>query len=560
MVSPPVGRPALLSVTDRRAVADSVVRRDDLNAAKDTGVLVSSLHQAFPQFSRKQMDNHWHHTLKHDSVLSNRVNGEASSLARSGAINEFSQRAWFLTVKNVRTKLVDLSPGTYKGQTYSDLQKHFVVGCDEEGVQANFNGTRIVGRKGKKLHLTNSDDCRASATVLRTGSAAGVKGPSMYILAGSKPEPYITTDFLERNRAPRGSIYTVNPSAYMTDSTWDENVEAFADGIRKMDPVIENNPDWWVELHVDGFKSKVNTPFGQEVLRSRRILVVQSPSHSSHVTQGFDKDPAKASKGHQREWLPLIRDSIPGFKITDNHTLFLAMLASETAITGDTWKRGYSNVNLNPDTELPIEVWLSKIDAHLKASGEPHRLIQEGYSPSDEEVMLEHGKKHLRAIQIPILYEKMDEKDQRETMNLLSSPSFKWTTVEILSAPAALKLPVNSNLADMFRFVKAMEEAVELGVAEVGDLLPDWSQEKLNNQTLVSIRSKRDHAKPSVNDIGVSRHSDLSSFSLQVLPGESATDHFRRLCLARSRGGPLCLPTSLDLQTTKLRCTGTVPY
>ena len=212
----------------------------------------------------------------------------------------------------------------------------------------------------------------------------------MYIRGGTKAEKYITTQFLQRHGAPPGSIYTCNPSAYMTDSTWDENAEAFADAIRKMDPVIAANPHWWVEFHVDGFKSKVSTAKGQQVFLDRKIAIIQSPSHTSHVTQGFDKDPAKASKGHQREWLPLIRDSVPGHTITDNFTLLLAMLASETAITGDTWRRGYSNVNLNPDTTRSIEVWLSEISPHLVASGEPDRMIQHGYSPTDDDVMMEH--------------------------------------------------------------------------------------------------------------------------------------------------------------------------
>jgi hypothetical protein len=268
------------------------------------------------------------------------------------------------------------------------------VGADEEGVQANFNGTRVVGRKGKKVHLYNSDDCRTSATALRTGSAAGAKGPSMYILSGTKPEPWITSQFLQTHGAPPGSIYTCNPSAYMTDSTWDSNVESYAKAIRNMDPVIKENPNWWVELHVDGFKSKVNTLKGQEVLRAYKIVVIQSPSHTSHVTQGFDKTPGKASKSHQREWLPLIRESTPAHIITDNTTLLLAMLASEEAITGETWKSGYKSVNLNPDTNMGIEVWLSNINDHLVAAGEPDRLIHHGYSPTDEEVRITTLKIH----------------------------------------------------------------------------------------------------------------------------------------------------------------------
>ena len=86
----------------------------------------------------------------------------------------------------------------------------------------------------------------------------GVKGPSWYILEGTKPQEWVTRNFLERNGAPPNSIYSVNASAYMTDATFDENIEEFCQALRKMDPVIEANPDWWVEWNVDGFPSKVN--------------------------------------------------------------------------------------------------------------------------------------------------------------------------------------------------------------------------------------------------------------------------------------------------------------
>ena len=105
----------------------------------------------------------------------------------------------------------------------------------------------------------------------------------------------------------------------------------------------------------------------------------------------------------------------------------------------------------------------------------------------------------------------------------------------------------------MNTFVNAMREAVELGVAETGDLVPDWSRERLKNQTLVDIRSRREHVKPTTHDIGVSRHSDLASFSLHSMPNESHTDHFKRLCLARARGGPLCVPRGLDVEMTPLQ-------
>ena len=238
----------------------------------------------------------------------------------------------------------------------------------------------------------------------------------------------------------------------MTKETFDAVVEEFAKAIRAMDPVIEANPDWWVEYHVDGFSSKVNTLHGQRVLRKHNILVVQQISHTSHINQvkthhiaraklqhttltvllhakqGFDKDPASASKRTLREWyrphpsvsfplqisprthlstplpsfrLPRIRESQFRWTIGDNRTLLLAMLVSEGAITGETWERGYKSVNLHPSHMQPIEVWLSGISSHLQAAGEQKRLIEWGHSPSVEEVQVEQGLIQLRAINPP---------------------------------------------------------------------------------------------------------------------------------------------------------------
>jgi hypothetical protein len=144
----------------------------------------------------------------------------------------------------------------------------------------------------------------------------------------------------------------------------------------------------------------------------------------------------------------------------------------------------------------------------------------------------------------------MNETKQSAVMSILSSPDFKWTSEEVLSVSdqfPTLKLLFDSNLSRMWTFLKAMQEAVELGVAETG------SRDRLKNPTLVDIRSRREHVKPTANDIGVSRHSDLASFSLYVMPNESKEDHFSRLCLSRARGGPLCVPIALDLEMTPLQ-------
>ena len=147
------------------------------------------------------------------------------------------------------------------------------------------------------VHTANS---RKSATAMRTGSAAGAKGPSIYIL--SKPLKYLERDYLTKNGAPAGSILTHNSSAYMTNETWDDFVEEFCIALRNIDEVVKKNPDWWLEWHVDGFKSKVNTLHGQATLKKYKICAVQSQSHTSQVNQAFDDLVAVESKRTQREW------------------------------------------------------------------------------------------------------------------------------------------------------------------------------------------------------------------------------------------------------------------
>jgi len=216
------------------------------------------------------------------------------------AVNEMAQRWWFICVKNHRKTLQELSPGLYKGKPYEFYIKNFTVGADEEGIQASAQGAHLVGRAGKQTHLNHSKSTRCFGTRLATGSAAGVKGPSWYILAHQYS--YITKKWLEENGAPPGSICCHNPAAYMTDDLFDEHVEEYCKGIRNMDPVIRDNPNWRLELHLDGFHSKVNTPRGQQVMRKYCMGGIQMNAHSSQDNQSFGNEPACRSKANQREW------------------------------------------------------------------------------------------------------------------------------------------------------------------------------------------------------------------------------------------------------------------
>jgi hypothetical protein len=77
--------------------------------------------------------------------------------------------------------------------------------------------------------------------------------------------------------------------------------ESVAKGIRAM-PVICNHPNFWVVLHLDGFKAHVMTHAAQATFRRHQILVVKENSDSSQVNQAFDQDPAKTAKSENRRW------------------------------------------------------------------------------------------------------------------------------------------------------------------------------------------------------------------------------------------------------------------
>jgi hypothetical protein len=234
------------------------------------------------------------------------------------------------------------------------------------------------------------------------------------------------------------------------------------------------------------------------------------------------------------------------------------MLASESAITSQTYINGFKNVNLHPHHMLPIEVWLSKRSEDLLAAGVVRRLIEGGYAPSDDEVLREFNKRHLRAIVVPFLYDVLHDEEKQTVMDTLSAPTFDWSTSAVLALPPLfinkLKLDKRKNLALFFTYISAMKEAVSLGVATVDDLIPNFT--RIQNPILEAFAARRREEAPSSTDIGASKSADLESFSLSRLPNESNEHFFSRLCLTRCRGATdglaVVLPRGLDLEVTDL--------
>ena len=61
----------------------------------------------------------------------------------------------------------------------------FIFGLDEESICADhFGNIKIVGSANKKKHEKIIQDSRVSITLVRTGRADGVTGPTIFLLKG----------------------------------------------------------------------------------------------------------------------------------------------------------------------------------------------------------------------------------------------------------------------------------------------------------------------------------------------------------------------------------------
>jgi hypothetical protein len=308
--TPVVGRPQLTTPDARIAVAHATARADELQQGMSVSVILDTMEELHPLLTRTQLKNIWQHTIKHDPILTKRVTGDKTTDKRANAITELGQRQWFILVDEVRAELAKKSSGPgvdADGNTimYGQVRNNFIVGGDEECVMLNSDTKKVIGKKGMKRHMVKTGDSRKSATAFRNGSVAGTKGPTIYILpgdtVGGAKRSEVMNKFVEKQGSPPGSFVLWNQTAYMTDDLWDDNVETLARGIRAMDPLISLNSNWWVEYHLDGFGSHVNTLAGQKTFAKYKIAVVQSQSHTSHVNQSFDDAPARNSKAGQRE-------------------------------------------------------------------------------------------------------------------------------------------------------------------------------------------------------------------------------------------------------------------
>jgi hypothetical protein len=211
---------------------------------------------------------------------------------RTGAVTEFAQRFYFALAHEAEEEAVRLSAPDEDADgpvrtLRRELAHHFTLNLDEQSCQASLGTSHIIGDRTLKKHEKNQSSSRVSITSLECGSAAGVDGPTIYLIAGvaiptALSKQHGNSKWLELNGASKGSFVQMTPTAFMTNDTWDAGALRLTRGIRNM-PVIRDYPDMVVVLHLDGYKSHVMTYIAHLIFREHRILVVNF-TFSSHPT------------------------------------------------------------------------------------------------------------------------------------------------------------------------------------------------------------------------------------------------------------------------------------
>ena len=90
--APKRGRPSLFTADETKVIADVVAAFDHLKRPKATGAVITMIHDHYPQYTRKQIRNAWHHSIKcvRGAALGT-FTKQDSSPDRTNAITIFNQ-------------------------------------------------------------------------------------------------------------------------------------------------------------------------------------------------------------------------------------------------------------------------------------------------------------------------------------------------------------------------------------------------------------------------------------------------------------------------------------
>lgn len=258
-----------LSREDHSDIVASIAARDHFNKARSPSANIEAIQKSvLPNFTTKQVANTYHRSIKKAGNTLGTVDSQATTKDRSGAVTEANQRHYYDTVEAAWAYARRNSPDERAPDgsilRRADVEADFVCNLDESNAIGNLAPKKVVVDKRKKGgHSQNTGTSRVSITTVHTGFASGAICSSMYLMTGAEIPPSLeplfgSSTWLEAQGAPPGSFCVMTETAFMTDKIWDKAAPLLASNIRSM-PAVKDHPNWWVVLHLDGFKSHVMT-------------------------------------------------------------------------------------------------------------------------------------------------------------------------------------------------------------------------------------------------------------------------------------------------------------
>ena len=163
----------------------------------------------------------------------------------------------------MRTKNTGL--GKLSGKSFGEVMPNFIIGLEEMCLMSDCHSNlRVFAAADKKKEEKLLTDCRCSITVVHTGTASGITGPTIFLLMGKKRHKNFNDDYLVRFGMAKGSTIPMTENAHITDDAWLEASKAIVKGYRQL-PFMKENQDWYVTELLDGFKSHENALNAHEI-------------------------------------------------------------------------------------------------------------------------------------------------------------------------------------------------------------------------------------------------------------------------------------------------------
>ena len=348
------------------------------------------------------------------------------------------------------------------------------------------------------------------------GNAAGNNGPVIFLLKGGdavRKSRYIKKTYSDWSLEhvyglPKGSTVLANSSAYMDDETWLECVKHLAPGIRKM-PVIEDHPEWWACLTMDGYGSHVNVTEGLEIMSENKLHAAKEESGTSQICQSYDQHQARQDKQVTGDLTEIARGRV---SCMDQWALLGVLVVGIKNMDGRHWENSFKKVNQHPDHRVSFDCWLDRIKEHI-TTGELN------YFRTNEDYYYDA---------MPSCWKKLTVDDRREVVELMDQyySEAKVRGVSPWSKENVISLTKFCSKKDVMKlraayFLAKRDETVITGERNIIAIDDDGEDDE-------GGPSDDDHAAPHAGTADVAQE-ELTSFMLKP-PGLKKEELFKHMC------------------------------